>query len=61
MIVTAGFSNLVQALDRITGDERWSYQTDYFVQGSPLIVDDRVVLATDHVVYALDLQSGQLI
>jgi outer membrane protein assembly factor BamB len=39
----------------------WTFRTDYFVQGSPLIVDDRVILATDHKVYALDLNSGQLI
>ncbi|MCI0552466.1 MAG: PQQ-binding-like beta-propeller repeat protein, partial [Anaerolineae bacterium] len=54
MIVTAGFSNLVQAIDRHTGDVLWSFRTRNFAQGSPLIVDDRVYLATDHVVYALD-------
>jgi len=61
VIITAGFSNLVQATDRKTGEVRWSFQTRYFVQGSPLIVEGRVILATDHVVYALDLNSGQLL
>ena len=60
-IITAGFSNLVRALNRHTGDVLWSFNTSFFVQGSPLIVDDRVYLATDHVVYALDLHSGELI
>lgn len=60
-IITAGFSNLVQALDRLTGEVLWSFHTDYFAQGSPLIVDDRVYLATDHIVYALGLQTGELI
>jgi eukaryotic-like serine/threonine-protein kinase len=61
MIITAGFSNLVKALDRHTGAVIWSFNTNYFVQGSPLVVDDRVYLATDHVTYALNLQSGELI
>ena len=39
----------------------WTFRTSYFVQESPLIVDDRVYLASDHVVYALDLHSGELI
>ena len=60
-IVTAGFSNLVQAMDQHTGGVLWSFRTDYFVQGSPLIVNERVILATDHKVYALNLESGQLI
>src|SRR4030095_15911539 len=60
-IVTAGFSNLVQALNRHNGDVFWSFRTDYFAQGSPLIVNEQVILATDHKVYALDLASGQLI
>jgi eukaryotic-like serine/threonine-protein kinase len=61
MIITAGYNQTVKALDRITGDERWSYTTGYGVQGAPLIVDDRVYIATDHEVYALDLESGGLI
>jgi len=61
MIITAGFSNLVQALNRHTGAVLWSFRTGFFVQGSPLIVDNLVVLATDHKAYALDLQSGKLI
>lgn len=61
VIVAGGFSNVVKVLDRITGDERWSYQTDYFPQGSPLIIDDCVYIATDHAVYALGLRSCQLI
>jgi len=61
IIVTGGYSQVVKALDRKTGEEIWSFTTDHFVQGAPLIVDDRVYIATDHEVYALDLESGQLI
>ena len=61
VIITAGFSNLVQALNRHSGAVLWIFRTSYFVQGSPLIVGDRVYLASDHVVYALDLRSGELI
>ena len=60
-IITAGYNQTVKAMDRITGEERWSYTTGYGVQGAPLIVDDRVFIATDHEVYNLDLKSGELI
>jgi eukaryotic-like serine/threonine-protein kinase len=60
-IITAGYNQLVKAMDRITGEERWTYTTEYGVQGAPLIVQDRVYIATDHRVYALDLESGELI
>jgi outer membrane protein assembly factor BamB len=55
LIVTAGFSQLVKAMDRKSGEERWSFQTEFGVQGAPLIVDQRVFIATDRRVYALDL------
>jgi outer membrane protein assembly factor BamB len=60
LIVTAGYNMLVKAMDRATGDEHWTFQADYPVQGAPLIVDERVIIATDHRVYALDLESGHL-
>jgi outer membrane protein assembly factor BamB len=60
-IITAGYNQTVKAMDRTTGDERWSYKTGYGVQGAPLIVEDRVYIATDREVYALDVESGQLV
>jgi outer membrane protein assembly factor BamB len=61
VIITAGYNQQVKALNRMTGDEHWSYMTEYGVQAAPLIVRDRVYIATDHRVYVLDLKSGQLI
>lgn len=61
IIVAGGYSNLVQALDRHNGESIWSFNAKYFIQGSPLIVDEVVYIATDHACYALDLQTGQLI
>jgi outer membrane protein assembly factor BamB len=60
VFVAAGYSRVVKALNKKTGEELWSYRTDYAIQGAPLIVEDRVYVATDHTVYALDLNSGQL-
>src|SRR5215211_7404161 len=60
-IIAGGYSKLVKALNRKTGDELWTYTTEHVIQGSPLIIDKRVYIATDHTVYALDLESGQLI
>lgn len=61
IIVAGGYSSLVQVLDRHSGKPIWSFNAHYFVQGSPLIVEDVVYIATDHACYALDLQTGQLI
>ncbi len=51
----------MRAFDRKTGEVLWSFGTGYVVQASPLIVDQHVFIATDHAVYALDLESGHLI
>jgi eukaryotic-like serine/threonine-protein kinase len=61
VIVAGGYSKLVQALDRRTGEVLWKFDSSHVVQASPLIVEDRVFVATDHIVYALDLRSGELI
>lgn len=61
MLISAGVSRQVRARDRRTGEEFWAFETKYPVQGSPLIVEDRVFVATDREVYALDLESGELI
>ena len=61
IIVAGGYSNLVQALDRHSGEPIWSFNAHYFVQGSPLIVEDVVYIATPQACSALDLQTGQLI
>jgi len=60
-IISSGFNQLVQAFDRYDGHELWSFRSAHFMQGSPLIVNDRVYVATDHEVYALELSSGKLI
>src|SRR5690349_20601495 len=44
--IAAGYSKVVKALNKKTGEELWSYRTDYAVQGAPLIVNDRVYVAT---------------
>ena len=61
IIVAGGYSKLIQALDRHSGERIWSFIAKYFVQASPLIVNEVVYIATDHACYALDLQTGQLI
>jgi len=61
MIVSGGYSQDVRALDRRTGSELWSFTTENLIQATPLIVGNRVYIATYHAVYALDLNSGSLI
>jgi eukaryotic-like serine/threonine-protein kinase len=57
IIVAGGYSNLVQALNRLAGEALWSFNAKCFVPGSPLIVDEIVYIATDHACYALDLHT----
>jgi len=61
VIVAGGFSKLVQAFDRRNGEVLWTFNSSHAVQASPLIIEDIVIIATDHNVYALDLRSGELI
>jgi eukaryotic-like serine/threonine-protein kinase len=60
VLVVGGYDQRVRALDRHTGEVLWSFNTVSFVQASPLIIEDRVYIATDRVLYALDLLSGEL-
>jgi eukaryotic-like serine/threonine-protein kinase len=60
ILVVGGYDQRVRALDRHTGEVLWSFDTASFVQASPLIVDEQVYIATDRVLYALDLASGEL-
>lgn len=59
LLVAGGYNNEVRALNRHTGEELWSFATPRPVQAAPLIVGERVIIATDQAVYALDLGSGQ--
>ncbi len=59
-LIVGGYDGRVRALDRHTGEVLWSFDTVSFVQASPLIIDDRVYVATDHAIYALDLLTGKL-
>ena len=61
LIVSGGYSKQVQALDRRNGEVVWTFNTSHVVQASPLIVEGRVFIATDHATFALDLQTGELI
>jgi len=60
LLVVGGYDQRVRALDRHTGEVLWAFDTVSFVQASPLIVGDQVYIATDRILYALDLLSGQL-
>ena len=59
-LVVGGYDARIRALDRHTGEVLWSFDTVYPVQASPLIVDDRVYIATDHALYAFDLLTGKV-
>ncbi|QEL16970.1 outer membrane protein assembly factor BamB family protein [Limnoglobus roseus] len=62
LVVTASEDKKVYALDRQFGKEKWHFATDGMVDGSPVIVGERVYvgcLSNDGNFYALDLKTGR--
>ncbi len=52
----------LHALDAESGQERWSFFTDAPIRFSPLVVDDRVLVASDDgCVYCLSATEGELL
>jgi len=50
----------VYALDAVTGEEEWTFQTGDRVPSSPAVADDTVFIGShDNNVYALDAVSGE--
>jgi outer membrane protein assembly factor BamB len=64
VVTTAGFAGMdgaVHGVDRVTGEERWSFAVDNQVQSDPLFYDGLVIFGCDDgVVYALNPESGEL-
>jgi outer membrane protein assembly factor BamB len=46
-VIAADISGQVQCLDAKTGKSHWTHQTGTPIQGSPLIVDDKVFVGND--------------
>src|SRR5207244_558764 len=58
-VVVGSEDMFVHALDRESGKEVWSFKTDNQVEGSPVIVGDRVYIGSlDRNLYVLDLDEG---
>lgn len=58
-VVVGGRNKLIHALDPQTGDEQWTFATKARVDGSPIIVGQRVYVGGgDGRVYGLDLKTG---
>jgi outer membrane protein assembly factor BamB len=64
-LVVAGCRNkMVYGLDRKTGKEVWSFETEGNIDGSPVVVGDRVYvgcMSRDGNFYVLDLKTGKQI
>ena len=62
LIVVGSQDKRVYALDRQFGKEKWNFVTDGMVDGSPVIVGERVYvgcLSNDGNFYVLDLKTGR--
>lgn len=59
-VVFGGRDRRVHALDPTTGEKRWEFATQGYVDGSPVIVGQRVFVGSqDGRLYAIDLKSGE--
>ncbi|MDB5311476.1 MAG: afsK 3 [Gemmataceae bacterium] len=62
LVVAASRDQKVYGLDRKTGAEVWNFATDGMVDGSPVVVGDRVYvgcMSKDGNFYVLDLKTGK--
>lgn len=60
VIVGSGDGNLY-ALDALSGEERWRYQTGGRIRSSPAAADGRVYVGSaDGVLYAIEVETGRL-
>lgn len=57
-VVFASNDGIVYALDRATGDKRWTFDTDGGLPYSPVIAGDKVIVSADGTLYFLDLKTG---
>lgn len=62
LVIVGGYDNVVYALDKTSGQERWSVSLDHSEEriiGAPLIAEDRVyVPSSSNRLYALSLEDG---
>lgn len=60
VVVVGGRDKLVHALDRATGEEKWSFETPARVDASPVITGGHAAVATlSGDLYLLDLETGR--
>ena len=59
-VVVGCYDNRLYCLRADTGEELWSYETDNYVNGTPAVVDQRVVFGgCDAVLHVVDGLTGQ--
>lgn len=62
LVVAGSRDQKVYGLDRKTGNEVWNFEADGMVDGSPVVVGDRVYVGSmskDGTFYVLDLKTGK--
>ncbi|MGL4595641.1 MAG: PQQ-binding-like beta-propeller repeat protein [Thermoguttaceae bacterium] len=59
ILVCGGFDRSVYAIDSETGKEMWSYKTKARIEGGPVIVGNRVFIASNSMLYSFDIKNGE--
>ncbi len=60
-ILIGSYDNILHCVNAVTGAKVWSYESDYYINGTPAVLEDKVVFggcdAIIHVISAADGQS----
>lgn len=60
MVYLGSKSGFLQALDALTGEERWRFDLgDYIVRASPAVVNDTVYITSGFSLFAVDTRTGE--
>ncbi|MES2923854.1 MAG: PQQ-binding-like beta-propeller repeat protein [Verrucomicrobiota bacterium] len=62
-ILVNGYDGIVRCLRATDGSEVWTYKTDDYINGTPAILDNRLVVfgGCDKVIHVLNLKDGTLL
>jgi eukaryotic-like serine/threonine-protein kinase len=60
LVLVGGHDKLMHAIDRRTGESRWTFETQARIESSAVVVDDRVFFGSgDGNIYGLSLTDGK--
>lgn len=62
-VLVNGYDGITRCLRASDGSEVWTYKTNDFINGTPAVIDDRLIAfgGCDSVIHVIDLAGGKLV